>query len=608
MHFLTDKQRIEWDLTPLYESYTDPRIERTFKQVDNLLNGIEAQYRGKINVPDFSVEKLLAVIQRIEEVWITFEPLFIYGNLAFLSDIRKEELQQLFQRVQIMEKRLITRIDILETELGRFINTHPDTLLNPQLIPYKGYLELITAKASHTLSALEEELIAEKAETGILEWYNLFLEWRNTREIILGDQKLSLQEIVQVFSSSDRIKRQEAITSVLSELVKYEKLFARCMRNIYSSYTTDTRRRGFKSVLHPSLLLDRISHETVKNLFAAIDQHISLYQEFLKMKARVLGIEKLSGEDVSNLPIVAPLPETEANLFTWEEMQQIIVTTSREFDPDFGKITESLFKQNRVDASPRPGRSPHGVTMPWYGEKSAYVMVLTDQGNITNFLLLTHELGHAIHCVLSSQQQKYLCGSLTTLQVTLAELASEFNTRLVATAVLQKISDSVQKRTFLMTLLEDIFTMIFVNGGLRFRFQEGVHAALEKGEYLSASKISSIYQETRNHFYGDTVNFLPNQHKVWTWMRLFYLPSKWHFYNYQYAFGELLVSALYNTYKSEGSVFVPKYKRLLQAGSSRDPSELIKDIFGFDITQAEFWNLGFHEIQLLMDELRLLIE
>jgi oligoendopeptidase F len=64
---------------------------------------------------------------------------------------------------------------------------------------------------------------------------------------------------------------------------------------------------------------------------------------------------------------------------------------------------------------------------------------------------------------------------------------------------------------------------------------------------------------------------------------------------YSYAFGELLVLALYNLYKEDGAAFVPKYLDLLRAGGSNTPAELLKP-FGVDLDDPAFWLGGLTTI------------
>ncbi|MCI5219915.1 MAG: oligoendopeptidase F, partial [Candidatus Electrothrix sp. LOE2] len=67
-----------------------------------------------------------------------------------------------------------------------------------------------------------------------------------------------------------------------------------------------------------------------------------------------------------------------------------------------------------------------------------------------------------------------------------------------------------------------------------------------------------------------------------------------------YAFGELLVLALYRIYQDEGPAsFVPKYIRLLSQGGSQSPYKLLKP-FNIDLNDSEFWQGGLAVIEEML--------
>ena len=101
--------------------------------------------------------------------------------------------------------------------------------------------------------------------------------------------------------------------------------------------------------------------------------------------------------------------------------------------------------------------------------------------------------------------------------------------------------------------------------------------------------------EANRPMHGDTVT-LTDDYAIW-WS---YIPHFIHvpFYTYAYAFGELLVLALYRLYQEEGRMFVPKYISMLARGGSASPSELVAP-FGVDIDDPDFWQRGL----ALLDEM-----
>jgi len=71
---------------------------------------------------------------------------------------------------------------------------------------------------------------------------------------------------------------------------------------------------------------------------------------------------------------------------------------------------------------------------------------------------------------------------------------------------------------------------------------------------------------------------------------------------YAYAFGQLLVLALYKRYKEEGEAFKPKYINLLATGGSKAPMQLLEET-GFDVRQESFWQGGFDVLNEMVDKL-----
>jgi oligoendopeptidase F len=65
---------------------------------------------------------------------------------------------------------------------------------------------------------------------------------------------------------------------------------------------------------------------------------------------------------------------------------------------------------------------------------------------------------------------------------------------------------------------------------------------------------------------------------------------------YAYAFGELLVLALYTRYRDTGEAFPPLYLDLLAAGGSAWPEELLKPL-GVDLKDPGFWAQGLSMLE-----------
>jgi len=82
-----------------------------------------------------------------------------------------------------------------------------------------------------------------------------------------------------------------------------------------------------------------------------------------------------------------------------------------------------------------------------------------------------------------------------------------------------------------------------------------------------------------------------------------YIPHFIHtpFYVYAYAFGQLLVMALYARYQQEGQAFIPHYLDILRAGGAKRPADIMLTA-GIDISQRSFWEGGLKMIDDLVTQ------
>ena len=99
--------------------------------------------------------------------------------------------------------------------------------------------------------------------------------------------------------------------------------------------------------------------------------------------------------------------------------------------------------------------------------------------------------------------------------------------------------------------------------------------------------------ETQTAMFEGSVT-LTNDYSIW-WS---YIPHFIHSpgYVYAYAFGELLVLALYARFQENPKGFPQAYRNLLAAGGSDWPEELVRPL-GVDLKDPNFWDKGLGMIE-----------
>jgi oligoendopeptidase F len=138
-----------------------------------------------------------------------------------------------------------------------------------------------------------------------------------------------------------------------------------------------------------------------------------------------------------------------------------------------------------------------------------------------------------------------------------------------------------------------VFRQISMN-----RFEHGLHTARRDEGELTSERISAIWIETQRAMFMDSVELTDNYSIWWS-----YIPHFLHTpgYVYAYAFGELLVMALFARYRKEGDSFASRYLDVLRAGGSDWPERILAPM-GVNLTDPDFWQEGLAEIDAMVTQ------
>jgi oligoendopeptidase F len=224
-------------------------------------------------------------------------------------------------------------------------------------------------------------------------------------------------------------------------------------------------------------------------------------------------------------------------------------------------------------------------------------VLLNFTGTIRDVSTLAHELGHAIHYVLSGQQNYFHYHATLPL----AETASVFAEMLLTRRLLDREQDPQTRMALLCAKIEEIIATTFRQTVLT-RFEQQAHERRGEG-LLSADDYCELWLAENNKLLG-SVEMIPAYRWGWSYIGHFIHAR---FYCYSYVFGELLVLALYQKYRQQGEDFVPGYLDLLRAGGSARPDELVRPL-GIDLHDPEFWAKGYGLLREMIVELRKVVD
>ena len=370
--------------------------------------------------------------------------------------------------------------------------------------------------------------------------------------------------------------RKNAADAFSEGLSQNAGLFTDLYNYSVQDYAVENKLRGHKYPEERRNLSNEITKEAVSALVSASTADMPLAARYYALKGKILGVSPLYEYDR-----YAPL-KASRRVVSYEEAKKIVLNAYYAFDQRMGMVVEEFYEKNWIDAKVRQGK--RGGAFCSSPSPDLHPYVLTNfQGSPRDVMTEAHELGHGAHGMLA-RAQRFLDYDTP---LTMAETASVFGEMLVFESLKNQVSSDEERLSLLTGKIEDIIATVFRQIAM-YKFEARAHYYFREHGRISTEKLNAWWNEEQQAIFGDSLALRP-EHGCW-WM---YIPHIIHtpFYVYAYAFGELLTLSLYAKYKASEADFEERYVKLLSAGGSRSPEELLAD-FGVNIADENFWREG----------------
>ena len=565
-----------WDLTPLFKN--EKELETSALSLQNECEKFEAKYSDKfLNLND---EEFLAALSEYENLLENIARVQIYVSLVFSKDTSKGAFYAKFDE---LSSKAQNHLLFFELKFNEFDEARQNKIIAKSArLGY--YLANIAKEKAHQLSLKEEQILLRTANTGAEGFSRLFDETLSALKFKFKSKMLGEEEILSKLHSPDRAERKAAAKSLSGGLAPQQHLLSYIYNMIKTSLKTSCELRNFGLPESPRHFSNQTTKASVDALVKAAETSFDLPIKFYEKKRKILGFKKLYDYDR-----YAPLGESKS-VYKFEECKKIVLETFAKFSPKFGEIAARAFKEGWIDVYPAENKRGGAFSQSGVAKAHPYVL-LNHTDERRDLFTLAHELGHAAHQNLAYESVGFLNADTP---LTTAETASVFCEMLVFDHVKNTLKGR-EKTALLAGKIEDIFATLYRQINFT-TFERRVHS--HEGE-ISAEELNKIWLEESAKMFGPSVT-LNDYYKIW-WS---YIPHFIHtpFYCYAYSYAQLLVLAIFGLYKSgKCENFVQIYTEFLSAGGSRSPKELV-GMFGFDIEDAAFWQIGINEVRKLVEE------
>ena len=562
-----------WDLESIFPG--DGDWEDSYKTLQQRLPELEA-LKGTLAQ---SGQALLEVLQKRDELFEKLESLFVYASMRKDEDTTNSKYQGMYDRAMQLVVYASTVASYIEPEILALPETTLDRFVQetPGLDLYRQQLHDLNRKRTHVRSAEVEAVLAAAEEiAGVPDAIFSMIENADLRLPLINNEEgeevpLTKGNYLVYIRSTDRRVRKEAFEGMHTAFLKQRNTIAATLAAQVKGNIFYTRQRGYASSRERALAQYNIPVSVYDNLVETVGEHIYLLNRYMKLRKRLLQLDELHMYD-----LYVPIVKETADDIGYEDAREIILAALAPLGKNYGEVLRRAFKERWIDVYETPGK--RGGAYSGGGYATRPFILLNYQNKRDSMYTLAHELGHSMHSYFTRSHQPFQYGDYT---IFVAEVASTLNEGLLTEYLLRTNADPAVRLAILNHSLEDLRGTLF-RQTMFAEFEQLVHGQAEQGEPLTADRLSAMYHELNERYYGAEAVLDELIDIEWARVPHFY----YNFYVYQYATGISASSALVQQILREGKPAVERYLKFLSSGSSEYSIELLKKA-GVDMTSPE---------------------
>lgn len=581
--------KTEWNLALLYDSLTDPRIERDV---------VESERACKKFAKDFNVEDaawpaepaaLFTALERYESLeLLPVERALRYAYFTRELDGSRAEADALLMRLDDRVQKMGSLVLFFENRLAKIPKDLQKVFLAaPELGKHHYALKRLFMLGKHQLSEQEERvlLLTNAPRTSL--WISGVDKLLNKQIITVGKESLPINEALSKVPYFNTAKKRRLWWRATTDVLKSISDFPESEINaLFTNKKVSDELRGHKKPYDATILSYENSPKSVMSLVHTVTDSFSVAHDFYKLKSEMLG------EDLTYVDRSAPIGKSNKEI-SFTQAVDIVRGAFTSAHPRYAHILDEFLCKGHIDVYPKQGKT--GGAYCAAGSVTPTFVLLNHTNDFNSLKTLAHEMGHAIHSERTKEAQPVTYFDYSTA---VAETASTFFERVVFNNVFETLSDT-EKVVALHDKIQDDIATIFRQIAF-FNFELDLHNAVRTEGWVSKETIASLLAQHLRAYLGKDVAVSDDDGYSFVYVGHFRRP----FYVYSYAFGQLISNALYEKYREDKS-YIEKVDQFLAAGGSDTPENIFKKI-GIDVTKPEFWQSGIATIKRDIQTLRTL--
>ena len=593
---LTDRKEIPveftWKIEDLYPN------EDAWRADKDVVVGLIARIDDLQKNWTASSANMITLLDLISEINIKSGVLSAYSSHQGATDIGDVRFQKMEGELQSIFINFGAKLSFINPDVLAMGKEKFEQYLKeePKLKPYSFMIEDILRNKDHILPEDQQKIVSM---TG------LFSSVPSKTANMLNDMEIPPAEVtlqngtkvalnyanyVKYRGDKNAADRSLVMREFWKHQKTYENTFAILQDGSVKSHFFGAKVKKFDNCLDAKLFGDNIQREVYTNLVKSVKENLNPLHRFLKLKQKLLKLDKYRYEDV----YASAVPSVE-KLYTFAESEKIIKESLKPLGKEYLDMLDVAYSSRWMDIYPNKNKESGAYSSGVFGVHP-YVK-LNYNGEYDAVSTATHELGHAMHSYFSNKYQPYPTADYTTF---LAEIASTFNENMLMEYLLKSETDDTFKLYILDKYLDQVRGTLY-RQTLFADFELAMHEKVEEGKSLTADWLNEKYLSLTREYYGHDKGVCQVDDYIQTeWSKIphfFY-----NFYVFQYSTGIISSMALAEMVSNGTEKERDAYLGMLKSGGKDYPINILKEA-GVDMTTKGPYEKAFKRFDNLVTEM-----
>jgi oligoendopeptidase F len=583
------EQKYKWDLTHIFK--TEQELEDAITKYKEYYNFYDEFYEFYYNLNNFDLEYIAKETEKQSIRSEEYEKLFIeihtYANLQFDQDTSISKSSELKDRISLIMNDVNSKFSFVNVKMAELpLETleylrdydHKNERLNKRnKISYQNLID----RKKHILSDKEEKILSELSSASLEEVRDLlcYSDIKYGKVILESGEEIELNDTTYQFymKSDNRNDRKLIYETFWTSYKQYQNTFSKLIYENILDFVKVMKLKNYNTSLEATLL-PNLPTEIYHSLIKYTRDNIHLYHNYLKLRKKQLGVDVLEIYDFKNSIVSGVKFDCDI-----EKAKKLILEANEKYlGIEIKNIIQEAFENNWIDFYNTENKAS-GAYM--NGNSLQHPYILTNYKNdYDGISTLSHELGHALHSYLSTNEQDFQDRNYSLF---IAEIASITNEKVLLNYLLEKETDE-SKKLYLMNEFVSDFVGTVYRQVMFAEFELWMYEEVEKGEILTSEYLNNKYLELSKFYYGHEqgiTNVDDLSGIVWAYIPHFYF----NFYVFKYATS--FVGSLIAFNKIKDGITEP-FIKLLKSGGSDRPLNLLKKA-EIDLTSKESYDKAF---------------